>query len=119
MNLNCRQGHLIEKDGPDNLPPGNFHFLVKRSTLDFLKIKNKSGGMFLWGLTKTLYSDNELFNKNFFGGKGKQAISPRRRHAMEHAFIDVFQTRNKAVFHKAVKSVNNGLYALTEKKNAA
>ena len=109
----------MEIDGPDNLPSGNFHFLVKRSTLDFLNIKNKSGGMFLWGLTKTLYSDNELFNKNFFGGKGKQAISPRRRHAMEHAFIDVFQTRNKAVFHKAVKSVNNGLYALTEKKNAA
>ena len=43
----------------------------------------------------------------------------KQRHAMEHAFIDVFQTRNKAVFHKAVKSVNNGLDALTEKKNAA
>ncbi|XP_056409138.1 uncharacterized protein LOC130323576 isoform X2 [Hyla sarda] len=47
-------------------------------------------GPFGWQLAKLLFSEEELYGHNFNGTDQKMPLSPRRVHAIQHAFHDYF-----------------------------
>lgn len=90
---------------------GDFEFRVRRDILSDLKEASCSDGNFMWLLAKRLFHDEELVGRNFFGRKGRLAISPRRRNCLKSAFLEHCGS-NYADFTKAVNSINNGIRSL-------
>ena len=67
---------------------------------------------FGWILTQNIYNKEELHGRNFYGNrKNIPAISPRRRHAMEHAVAEVYGS-NELYLKEAVAGINTGLRRL-------
>lgn len=67
-----------------------------------------SPGNFAWKLARRLFSTDQLKDKNYSGRKGKAALSPRRKHAIEHAIIDGYGP-NQAHITEAIQAINVGI----------
>ncbi|XP_062612437.1 uncharacterized protein LOC134274201 [Saccostrea cucullata] len=103
---------IIEIKDVSDVVPGEFQFRMRRDVLADVKTGACSDGNFLWLLTRKLFHDHELRGKNFFGRKGRPAISPRRSKCLKHAYIECCGTSYKE-FTKAVSSINNGIRSLS------
>ncbi|KAK3105952.1 hypothetical protein FSP39_009917 [Pinctada imbricata] len=95
---------------------GNVEYRIRPDVLTQCATANPSSeGNFLWSLTKMIYSPTELIGRNFTGRKNKKMLSPRRKHALIHAYVDCYG-RNKNRFMKATNSVNSGIRYLSLKE---
>lgn len=112
LTLECRPtATTIEIKDRSDVVFGDFEFRVRRDILSDLKDASCSDGNFMWLLARRIFHDDELVGRNFFGRKGRLAISPRRRNCLKAAFLE-YCGSNYADFTKAVNSINNGIRSL-------
>ncbi|XP_062599176.1 uncharacterized protein LOC134260608 [Saccostrea cucullata] len=102
---------ILEIKDVTDVVPGDFEFRIRRDILADVKSTACSDGNFMWILTRKLFREDELVERNFFGRKGRKPISPRRKRALTHAYIASCGTSYKE-FTKAVNSINNGIRSL-------
>ncbi|KAK3105066.1 hypothetical protein FSP39_016531 [Pinctada imbricata] len=112
VELNCsKDDPLKEINDFNDISDGKYEFRIRRETLARLKSSSCSDGNFLWSVTRKIFRTDELVGKNFFGRKGRDPLSPRRVHALKHAYVDFCGSDYKA-FTTAVCSINNGIRSL-------
>nr|XP_033787961.1 uncharacterized protein LOC117354466 isoform X2 [Geotrypetes seraphini]XP_033787962.1 uncharacterized protein LOC117354466 isoform X2 [Geotrypetes seraphini] len=67
-------------------------------------------GPFGWQLAKLLYTEEELYGHNFNGTDQKLPLSPRRVHAIQHAFHDYFpKDIADSALSKGRTAINQGI----------
>ncbi|XP_075703632.1 uncharacterized protein LOC142684356 isoform X2 [Rhinoderma darwinii] len=54
------------------------------------QVDSNNPGPFGWQLAKLIFTEEELYGHNFNGTDQKMPLSPRRVHALQHAFHDYF-----------------------------
>lgn len=64
--------------------PSNVNVRIQRDVVRETRILASNLGNFAWLLAKRMYSEQERAGKNY-GGRGKPALSPRRKEAIEEA----------------------------------
>lgn len=57
-----------------------------------------------------IYKTDELRDRNYYGNRGKRALSPRRLHAVEHAYYDYLPGEEPThCLIEARNAINQGL----------
>ncbi|XP_033758514.1 uncharacterized protein LOC117340848 [Pecten maximus] len=116
----CGSGALVEIDSAQDMTGINVdaEVRIKPALFQELRGSNTPSGVFAWRLTRHIYERDELRGRNFYGNRGRQAISPRRAHAVEHSVLDIY---GAGELRYAVSSVNTGIRNITyrEKVSAA
>lgn len=109
-NFDCFTGPLHEiSDGNDlNGVPSNAEIRIRQSVISDAMEESCSRGNLSWRLAQTVYRHDELNGRNYRGTRNKQALSPRRRHAIEHAVIENYGM-TKETFYDIQQSINTGL----------
>ncbi|XP_076108781.1 uncharacterized protein LOC143076797 [Mytilus galloprovincialis] len=110
-----------------NCYPGPIH-QVKCNTdieIDFLELRihpdtvckvssnSLTDSQFIFNLAKELFTPAEMFGRNYTGQKGKQSLSPRRKHAIEHCVFDI---KGPHMLKQIGSSINNGIRNMFRKK---
>jgi Sec-independent protein translocase protein TatA len=109
--LKCFAGPIVEIETPDDMIGVSENAEVRVKQTKTFEIFNKacSKSNFGWMVTQTLYKDEEMIGRNFFGNRrNTPALSPRRRHAVEHAIAEVYGLC-EANLKEVIKGVNTGL----------
>lgn len=101
--------HLCE-----DVEPGNYEILVCPDVLMEIKDRSCSDGNFLLNTARRIFKEEELEGKNYSGRKGRPGISPRRKHALQHAFAEHCSS-NIDDFKRAVIALNSGIRGLAFK----
>ena len=100
----------------EDISAGNFHFLIAPEVLSNIKEQSCSDGNFLLNVARRIFKEHELDGRNFCGRKGRPALSPRRRHALQHAFADHAST-DVLDFKRAVVALNSGIRGIGYKNS--
>ncbi|XP_062604469.1 mucin-5AC-like [Saccostrea cucullata] len=112
--LNCFSGPIVEIEGPQDIQgiPENAEIRIKQKVTSEAAMNACSKANFGWILAQQMYKREELMGRNVFGNrKNILPISPRRRHALEHAVAEVYGMYNQNM-KEAVNGINTGLRSL-------
>uniref|UniRef100_K1PRV4 Uncharacterized protein n=1 Tax=Magallana gigas TaxID=29159 RepID=K1PRV4_MAGGI len=71
-------------------------------------------GNFLLNTARRIFKEEELEGKNYSGRKGRPGISPRRKHALQHAFAEHCSS-NIDDFKRAMIALNSGIRGMAFK----
>ncbi|XP_062584338.1 serine-rich adhesin for platelets-like [Saccostrea cucullata] len=118
IRFNCFPGPIIEIDGPQDVcgTPEDAEFRIRQKTLMSTSSAACSKPNFGWILVQKIYSKEELIGRNFFGNrKNIPAISPRRRHAIEHAVAEMYGS-NEAHLKEVISGINTGLRKMRSRR---
>ena len=104
----CYEGAILEIETAADIQTATptTEVRVKPELLRKLKNASVSTKNFGWNLVKLLFSPNEIVGRNFNGNKGKQQLSPRRRHAVEHGITDMY---GEDMIQTPITGINKGL----------
>ncbi|CAC5363355.1 unnamed protein product [Mytilus coruscus] len=104
----CFSGALLEVVSPADLLPAlaDTEVRIKPDKVRTIMTDSVSPRNFGWNLVKMLFSPQEIIGRNFWGNKGKIPLSPRRRHAIEHAIIDTYGQEN---LQTCITGINTGI----------
>ena len=104
----CFSGALLEIVSPADLLPAlaDTEVRIKPDKVRTTMSDSVSARNFGWNLVKMLFSPQEIIGRNFWGNKGKIPLSPRRRHAIEHAIIDTYGQEN---LQTCITGINTGI----------
>ncbi|XP_061194227.1 uncharacterized protein LOC133202425 [Saccostrea echinata] len=110
FNFECAPGPLHEISSPNDMAgiPSDAEVRIRQSVISDVLEESCSRGNLSWRLTQAVYRSDELSGRNYKGGRNKLALSPRRRHAVEHAVIENYGM-TKETFFDIYSSVNTGL----------
>ncbi|CAG2256105.1 unnamed protein product [Mytilus edulis] len=120
----CFTGNILELSSASDLltMSSNQHteLRVGMTAMWEVQADSCSAGNFAWRLAKKLYTADQLNGKNYSGKKGKPALSPRRKHAIEHAIIDCYGP-NPENLTQGMIAINTGIRNMCRKttKSAA
>ncbi|XP_063436864.1 uncharacterized protein LOC134718300 [Mytilus trossulus] len=120
----CFTGNILELSSASDLltMTSNQHteLRVGMTAMWEVQADSCSAGNFAWRLAKKLYTADQLNGKNYRGKKGKPALSPRRKHAIEHAIIDCYGP-NPENLTQGMIAINTGIRNMGRKttKSAA
>ena len=118
IQLSCPKGAVVQYISSPFVPcssEGLFEFRIQDSLVWDARGDSVNSGNFMWHLTQKIYRQEEMMGKNFYGKRqNKSNLSPRRRHALVHAFVDQYGD-DKTELSNAVASVNSGLRYITRK----
>uniref|UniRef100_A0A8W8MJD1 BEN domain-containing protein n=1 Tax=Magallana gigas TaxID=29159 RepID=A0A8W8MJD1_MAGGI len=98
----------------EDVEPGNYEILVCPDVLMEIKDRSCSDGNFLLNTARRIFKEEELEGKNYSGRKGRSGISPRRKHALQHAFAE-YCSSNIDDFKRAVIALNSGIRGMAFK----
>lgn len=93
IQFKCFSGQIIEINGPEDVvgTPEDAEFRIRQKTSLSAAASACSKANFGWIFVQTIYRQEEIVGRNFYGNrKNIAAISPRRRHAIEHAVAEVY-----------------------------
>ncbi|CAG2202782.1 unnamed protein product [Mytilus edulis] len=114
----CFTGNILELTSASDLltMSSNQHteLRVGMTAMWEVQADSCSAGNFAWRLAKKLYTVDQLNGKNYSGKKGKLALSPRRKHAIEHAIIDCYGP-NPENLTQGMIAINTGIRNMSRK----
>ena len=99
----------------EDISAGNFYFLIEQEVLSNMKEESCSDENVLLIVARRIFKEHELDGRNYCGRKGRPALSPRRRHALQHAFEDLAST-DMLDFKRAVESEGLGINNVQERQ---
>lgn len=114
IQFKCFSGQIIEINGPEDVvgTPEDAEFRIRQKTSLSAAASACSKANFGWIFVQTIYRQEEIVGRNFYGNrKNIAAISPRRRHAIEHAVAEVYGSEDPFL-KETVSGINTGLRRL-------
>ncbi len=116
IQVTCNAGPIVEiTNGMDMASvPAHAEVRILPTVTRTAKVKSCSKGNFAWSMAKTVYQTNELIGRNYYGNKGKEALSPRRLHAISHAVDDMYGIGADNI-KTTVNAMNTGIRNITRK----
>ncbi|XP_021370093.1 uncharacterized protein LOC110461112 [Mizuhopecten yessoensis] len=110
MHYPCRKGPVVEITSSlcTSSVPADAEVRVKTCVQRAAKSHSCSDKNYGWVLVQTLFSVEEMRDRNFYGKKGRLPLSPRRVHAIEHAIIDMLGD-SAISMRSCVNSINTGM----------
>lgn len=114
IQFKCFSGQIIEINGPEDVvgTPEDAEFRIRQKTSLSAAASACSKANFGWIFVQTIYRHEEIVGRNFYGNrKNIAAISPRRRHAIEHAVAEVYGSEDPYL-KETVSGINTGLRRL-------
>lgn len=114
IQFKCFSGQIIEINGPEDVvgTPEDAEFRIRQKTSLSAAASACSKANFGWIFVQTIYRQEEIVGRNFYGNrKNIAAISPRRRHAIEHAVAEVYGSEDPYL-KETVSGINTGLRRL-------
>ena len=98
---------ISSSDEIKTVPKGNM-VRINRNVVRDVQKNSSSVGNFGWGLAKQIFKTEEMLNCNYRGVQGKNALSPRRKRAIEEAVGETYGA-TETNFIQVRKSIDSGI----------
>ena len=108
----------MEVEGPEDIQgmAADTEIRVKQNAAFDICQRSCSKANFGWNLAQKLFGREDFIGRNFYGNrKNVLALSPRRRHAIEHSVCEVYGLSDGNI-KEAVQGINAGLRKLRHRQ---
>ncbi|XP_076083607.1 uncharacterized protein LOC143054474 [Mytilus galloprovincialis] len=110
---NCYPGPIHQVKSNTDIEIDFLELRIHPDTVSKVSSNSLTDSQFIFNLAKELFTPAEMFGRNYTGQKGKQSLSPRRKHAIEHCVFDI---KGPHMLKQIGSSINNGIRNMFRKK---